>query len=105
MKKFRLGLEMETLVLFVSVFLCIAAVLDSGGILGVEGYAEYNTAGGIVDGKLNVHLVAHSHDDVGWLKTVDQYYVGSNNSIQVDFLMFSDVSFVSILLLKHLCLF
>ena len=31
-------------------------------------------------GKLNVHLVAHSHDDVGWLKTVDQYYQGSNRN-------------------------
>lgn len=29
--------------------------------------------------KLNVHLVAHTHDDVGWLKTVDQYFYGINN--------------------------
>ncbi|XP_010679912.3 alpha-mannosidase isoform X2 [Beta vulgaris subsp. vulgaris] len=56
----------------------LAVFCSSGSIYCIK----YNTGAGIVNDKLNVHLVAHSHDDVGWLKTVDQYFVGSNNSIQ-----------------------
>jgi hypothetical protein len=25
--------------------------------------------------KLSIHLIPHSHDDVGWLRTVDEYYI------------------------------
>ncbi|KMZ67564.1 putative Lysosomal alpha-mannosidase, partial [Zostera marina] len=56
-------------------FLSLCCLVDSA-------YIDYNTTQRIVPDKINVHLVPHSHDDVGWLKTVDQYYVGSNNSIQ-----------------------
>lgn len=36
---------------------------------------------------LNVHLICHTHDDVGWLSTVDQYYIE-----QVQYIMDSVIS-------------
>ena len=32
--------------------------------------------------KTKVHIIAHSHDDVGWLKTLDQYFWGIHDDIQ-----------------------
>ncbi|KAM0909303.1 hypothetical protein ACQ4PT_014880 [Festuca glaucescens] len=62
--------------------LALLLLLAAAAARETDGYVPYNTSAGTVAGVLNVHLVPHSHDDVGWLKTVDQYFVGSNNSIQ-----------------------
>ena len=62
---------MATLLVFVT-FLCLTFSLS----LSKFGEAVED------EEKLQVHLVPHTHDDVGWLKTIDQYYYGANNSIQ-----------------------
>ena len=40
----------------------------------------YSVAG---EYKIQVHVVPHTHDDVGWLKTVDEYYYGCESQSSV----------------------
>lgn len=48
---------------------------------------------------LTVHIIPHSHDDVGWLKTVDEYFVGSNYETQI-----ADVEIILDTVIKNLLL-
>lgn len=43
---------------------------------------EYITSRVVLPSAINVHIQPHSHCDLGWLKTFDEYLIGSNNSIQ-----------------------
>ncbi|KAH8410113.1 hypothetical protein KR009_006062 [Drosophila setifemur] len=64
---------------YLAVFLVALLALHAKSAQAVCGYEScHETKANMV----NIHLVPHSHDDVGWLKTVDQYYYGHQNNIQ-----------------------
>ena len=57
---------------------------DGGPTCGYQSCPELESS------KLNVHIIAHTHDDVGWLKTVDQYFYGTrkgNSQAGVQFIL------------------
>ncbi|KAK7113104.1 lysosomal alpha-mannosidase-like [Littorina saxatilis] len=41
---------------------------------GDDSTCGYDSCNPVKDDMINVHVVPHTHDDVGWLITVDQYY-------------------------------
>lgn len=66
---------MKLILLLLLVFGLTQASNYLGSIKSVEDYDPS-------DNVLNIHIVPHTHDDVGWLKTVEQYYYGQNNTIR-----------------------
>ncbi|KAL3876582.1 hypothetical protein ACJMK2_034416 [Sinanodonta woodiana] len=66
---------------FVAAF-SIIFVSARPGIHSKDAACGYASCNPVKDGMINIHLVPHTHDDVGWLKTVDQYFYGSRNDIQ-----------------------
>jgi lysosomal alpha-mannosidase len=62
--------------IFGLIFALISVVVAAGASECLK--ASYGHCNLGKEGFINVHLVSHTHDDVGWLKTVDQYFYGSN---------------------------
>ena len=71
------SLLLLSLLIFIS-----APLIRAASSSGAKNACDYAHCPQGKPGMLNVHLVAHTHDDVGWLKTVDQYYYGARNNIQ-----------------------
>ncbi|XP_017057354.2 lysosomal alpha-mannosidase [Drosophila ficusphila] len=65
---------------YLGIVLCVALLaIQAKSTQAVCGYESCHPT---KSNMINIHLVPHSHDDVGWLKTVDQYYYGHRNNIQ-----------------------
>ena len=65
--------------LFRPIRLIVCLILMTSAVEG----CGYESCPATKAGLINVHLVPHTHDDVGWLKTVDQYYYGSRKVFKV----------------------
>ena len=52
----------------------MASTIKSGGTIEAEKTLTRKNQ----DIPLTVHIVPHSHDDMGWVKTIDSYMVGSH---------------------------
>ncbi|KAJ6668062.1 hypothetical protein lerEdw1_016383 [Lerista edwardsae] len=61
----------------------VLRLLFGAGILwAAEATCGYQSCPATKPDMLNIHLIPHTHNDLGWLKTVDQYFFGVRNDIQ-----------------------
>ncbi|XP_066260222.1 lysosomal alpha-mannosidase-like [Euwallacea similis] len=63
----------------VKILLALVAIV----VLAYEAEAEcgYQSCHETKDDHLNIHLIPHTHDDLGWIKTYEQLYYGSHDNV------------------------
>ncbi len=61
---------MRTLKQLILIEICLISLQ----IIKILGECGYNSCTKYDPKKLNIHVIAHSHDDVGYIKNVDEYY-------------------------------
>uniref|UniRef100_A0A1I8IN08 alpha-mannosidase n=1 Tax=Macrostomum lignano TaxID=282301 RepID=A0A1I8IN08_9PLAT len=66
-------MKMQTALLPSLLLLLLTAAEVPGGA-ATSASCGYNGCPAAVPRRVNLHIVPHTHDDVGWLRTVDQYY-------------------------------
>jgi lysosomal alpha-mannosidase len=64
-------------VVFLLLFLNLGILTVNGDICTWDNCPAYTN-----DGKINIHLIAHTHDDMGWIKTADDYFTGANAQLE-----------------------
>ncbi|EDW37366.1 GL26214 [Drosophila persimilis] len=67
---------------YLSGLVLLSAALLALNVRQSEAACGYESCPKTKSNMINIHMVPHSHDDVGWLKTVDQYYYGHKSNIQ-----------------------
>jgi alpha-mannosidase len=73
---------MRFLVIYIFLLACTSCRAARLGPYDTSATREDDATAAGTSNRLQIHIVPHSHDDAGWLKTVDQYYYGLRQDIQ-----------------------